>query len=50
MANTINALEIRGLEKNYGDFRIDNLNLTVPAGSIVGLIGEMGREKPLPLR
>lgn len=41
----MNALEIKGLTKRYKSFSINNLNLTVPSGSIVGLIGENGAGK-----
>lgn len=44
------ALDIRGLSKDYGDFRLDNVNLTVPAGSIVGLIGENGAGKSTTIK
>lgn len=48
--NTVHALEIRGLSKNYGDFRLENINLTVPAGTIVGLIGENGAGKSTTIK
>ena len=38
----MNALEIRGLTKHFGDFTLDDLNLTLPGGCILGLIGENG--------
>ena len=31
-----NAIEVRGLCKEYGDFRLDRVDLTVPCGAIVG--------------
>ena len=37
-----NAIEIRGLCKSYGDFALQNVDLTLPGGSIMGLIGENG--------
>ena len=40
-----NALEIKGLSKEYKDFRLDNVSFEVPSGSIVGLIGENGSGK-----
>lgn len=43
------ALEIRGLTKNYPGFQLDHVDLTVPAGSIVGLIGENGAGKSTTL-
>ncbi len=41
----MNALEIKNLTKNYGEFKLDNLNLTLPGGCILGLIGENGAGK-----
>lgn len=42
----MNAIEIRGLSKTFrGIHAVDNLNLTVPNGSIYGLIGENGSGK-----
>lgn len=41
-----NALELRGLKKSYGKRRaLDGLDLTVPAGSIFGLVGANGAGK-----
>ena len=36
----MNALELRGLEKHYKDFALGPLDLTLPGGTICGLIGE----------
>ena len=41
----MNALEIRGLTKCYPDFTLDALNLTLPGGCIMGLIGKNGAGK-----
>lgn len=41
----MNAIEISGLCKTYGDFTLDHLNLTLPAGCVMGLIGENGAGK-----
>lgn len=41
----MNALEIRNLTKTYPGFTLDNLNLTLPSGCIMGLIGENGAGK-----
>ena len=38
----MNALEIKNLTKSFDDFKLDNLNLTLPGGCIMGLIGENG--------
>ena len=37
-----NALEISHLTKDYGAFKLDDVSLTVPGGTIMGLIGENG--------
>ena len=44
----MNALEIRGLTKHFADFTLDNLNLILPGGCILGLIGENGAGKAPP--
>ena len=41
----MNALEIKHLSKSFSDFRLDDLNLTLPSGCILGLIGENGAGK-----
>jgi len=43
--NTNNAIEIRGLVKNYPSFTLGPLDLTVPRGAIYGLIGPNGAGK-----
>jgi ABC-2 type transport system ATP-binding protein len=40
-----NAIEIRGLVKNYPTFKLGPLDLTVPRGAIYGLIGPNGAGK-----
>src|ERR1017187_8229251 len=40
-----NAIEIRGLIKNYPAFKLGPLDLTVPRGAIYGLIGPNGAGK-----
>ncbi len=39
------AIEVTGLTKDYGSFRLDNVSFTVPGGSVMGLIGENGAGK-----
>lgn len=46
----MNALEIRDLTKNYGDFTLDRLTLTLPSGCIMGLVGENGAGKSTTIR
>ncbi len=40
-----NALQLDRLCKRYGDFVLDNVSLTLPAGCIMGLVGENGAGK-----
>lgn len=40
-----NAIEIQDTTKRYPDFVLDNINLEIPYGKIVGLIGENGAGK-----
>jgi ABC-type multidrug transport system, ATPase component len=40
-----NVIEIRGLTKRYDGFTLDHVNLDVPGGTIMGLIGENGAGK-----
>lgn len=40
-----NCIEVRGLCKSYGDFVLKDVDLTLPGGSILGLIGENGAGK-----
>lgn len=46
----MNALEIRGLTKHFADFTLGDLNLTLPGGCILGLIGENGAGKSTTIR
>lgn len=41
----VNAIEIKNLNKTYKDFALRDINLSVPVGSVVGLIGENGAGK-----
>ena len=45
-----NCIEIKGLCKSYGDFALKNINLTLPGGSILGLIGENGAGKTTTIK
>ena len=46
----MNALEIKNLCKAYPGFTLDNLNLTLPQGCILGLIGENGAGKSTTIK
>ena len=46
----MNALEIKNLTKTYPGFVLDNLNLTLPQGCIMGLIGENGAGKSTTIK
>ena len=41
----VNAIEIKGLNKSYKDFMLKDICLSVPKGSVMGLIGENGAGK-----
>ena len=45
-----NAIEIRGLVKTYPGFRLGPIDLTLPGGCILGLIGENGAGKSTLIR
>lgn len=46
----MNALEIKNLSKSFLGFRLENLNLTLPSGCIMGLIGENGAGKSTTIK
>ena len=46
----MNAIEVRGLTKHYPYFTLDKLDLTLPAGCVLGLIGENGAGKSTTLK
>ena len=46
----MNAIETRGLTKRYEGFTLDGLDLTLPAGCIMGLVGENGAGKSTTIR
>ena len=45
-----NAIEVKGLTKKRDTFFLNNVNLTVPKGYIVGLIGENGAGKSTTIK
>ena len=46
----MNAIEIKGLKKNYRDFKLGPIDLTLPQGCIMGLIGENGAGKSTTIK
>ncbi|MBE6949104.1 MAG: ABC transporter ATP-binding protein [Ruminococcaceae bacterium] len=46
----MNALEIVNLTKSYPGFKLDDLNLTLPSGCIMGIIGENGAGKSTTIK
>ena len=46
----MNALEIKGLTKSYTGFTLDHIDLALPCGCIMGLIGENGAGKSTTIR
>ena len=47
----VSAIEIKGLSKSFrGMYAVDHLNMTVPAGSIYGFIGENGSGKSTTMK
>ena len=45
-----NAIEVKGLCKDYGDFQLKDVDLTLPGGAILGLIGENGAGKSTTIK
>ncbi|MFB0919282.1 MAG: ABC transporter ATP-binding protein [Oscillospiraceae bacterium] len=46
----MNAIETKGLSKAYNDFKLDDINLVLPSGCIMGLVGENGAGKSTTIR
>ena len=46
----MNALELHGVEKHYPDFTLGPIDLTLPGGTVCGLIGENGAGKSTTLK
>ena len=46
----MNALEIKNVSKSFSGFCLDNINLTLPSGCIMGLIGENGAGKSTTIK
>lgn len=45
-----NALEVQDLCKTYGDFKLERVSLTLPAGQIMGFVGQNGAGKTTTIR
>ena len=45
-----NAIEIHNLMKAYKDFKLDNVDITLPSGTIMGFIGENGAGKSTTIK
>lgn len=45
-----NAIEIKNVSKTYNNFKLNNINMIIPKGSIVGLIGENGAGKTTTIK
>lgn len=46
----MNAIELKGLTKRYKSFTLDHVDLSLPGGCIMGLIGENGAGKSTIIR
>lgn len=46
----MNVIEIKNLNKSYGEFKLDDLNLCLPQGCIMGLVGENGAGKSTTIK
>ena len=46
----MNAVEVSGLTKKFNGFTLDNVSFTLPAGCIMGLVGENGAGKSTTIK
>lgn len=46
----MNLFELKGLQKNYPGFSLENLNLCLPGGCMMGLIGKNGAGKSTTIK
>lgn len=44
------ALELKHVSRSFGDFALEDVNLTLPAGCVLGLVGENGAGKSTTIR
>lgn len=42
MGDSANVITLKGVSKDYGDFKLDNVSFSVPEGSVCGFIGQNG--------
>ena len=45
MGDIKNVIELKGVTKDYGDFKLDNVDFAVPEGCVCGFIGQNGAGK-----
>ncbi|MCL2462355.1 MAG: ATP-binding cassette domain-containing protein, partial [Defluviitaleaceae bacterium] len=45
-----NALEVQSLRKTYDDFKLDSVAFTLPAGYVMGFVGQNGAGKTTTIR
>lgn len=45
-----NCIELKGVTRAYPKFKLDDINLTVPCGSVMGFIGENGAGKSTTIK
>ena len=46
----MSLLEIKGLTKSFPQFTLDHLDLTLPSGCVMGLVGENGAGKSTTIK
>lgn len=46
----MNSIEIKNLTKTYSDFKLNNVSLNLPSGTIMGLVGENGAGKSTTIK
>lgn len=46
----MNAIEVKNLSKKYSGFSLENINFSLPSGSIMGLVGENGAGKSTTIK
>lgn len=50
MKDIKNVIEIKNVTKDYGDFKLENINFSVPEGSVCGFIGQNGAGKTTTIK